>query len=161
MKTKKLFLTLLILGSIAAVGVNAATINQTIARINADAKKPGGPEQVLKSISASTHVPVATLEKEKAKSGLNYGDLYAAHAIASASGKSFADVAAMKAKGQTWDQIADANGVSLGGKKQQKTVAAAKATPTPPMKTLRQEQAERYNGTFQRTNEPKPVPSKP
>jgi hypothetical protein len=161
MKIKKLFITLLALGCVTAVGVSAATINQTVARINADANKPGGPEQVLKSISASTHVPVATLEKEKAKSGLNYGDLYAAHAIASASGKSFADIAAMKAKGQTWDQVADANGVSLGGKKQQKTVAAAKPTPTPPMKTLRQEQAERYNGTFQRTNEPKPVPSKP
>lgn len=158
MKIKKLFLTLLVLGCVTTVG--AATITQTIARINADANKPGGPQQVLKSISASTHVPVATLEKEKAKSGLNYGDLYAAHAIANASGKSFADIAAMKAKGQTWDQIADANGVSLGGKKMQKT-AAAKPTPTPPQKTLRQEQAERYNGTFQRTNEPKPIPSKP
>jgi hypothetical protein len=162
MKIKNYFLTLLILGSMTAVGVRAATINQTIARINADANKPGGPEQVLKSISASTHVPVATLEKEKAKSGMNYGDLYAAHAIGNACGKSFADLSALKAKGQTWDQIADANGVSLGGKKQQKAVAAAaKATPTPPMKTLRQEQAERYNGTYQRTNEPKAPPTKP
>jgi hypothetical protein len=161
MKIKNYFLTLLVLGSMTAVG-GAATITQTIARINADANKPGGPEQVLKSISASTHVPVATLEKEKAKSGMNYGDLYAAHAIANACGKSFADISALKTKGQTWDQIADANGVSLGGKKQQqKTAAAAKATPTPPVKTLRQEQAERYNGTYQRTNEPKPAPSKP
>lgn len=157
MKIKKLFLTLLALGCVTTVGVSAATINQTIARINADAKKPGGPEQVLKSISASTHVPVATLEKEKAKSGFNYGDLYAAHAIASASGKSFSDIASMKAKGQTWDQIATANNVSLGGKKQQpQKTAEAKPTPTPPQKTLRQEQADRYNGTYQRTNEPKP-----
>jgi hypothetical protein len=104
---------------------------------------------------------VATLEKEKAKSGLNYGDLYAAHAIASAAGKSFDQIAALKAKGQTWDKIADDNGVSLGGKKAPKTVAVAKPTPTPPMKTLRQEQADRYNGSFQRTNEPKPIPSKP
>ena len=143
MKIKKLFFTLLALGCVTAVGVNAATISQTIARINADANKPGGPEQVLKSISASTHVPVATLEKEKAKSGMNYGDLYAAHAIANASGKSFADIAAMKAKGQTWDQIADANGVSLGGKKMQKPVEA-KSSPTPPQKTLRELQKDRY-----------------
>jgi hypothetical protein len=161
MKAKKLFLTLLALGCVTAIGVQAATIKQTISQINADANKPGGPEQVLKSISASTHVPVATLEKEKAKSGLNYGDLYAAHAIASAAGKSFDQIAALKAKGQTWDKIADDNGVSLGGKKAPKTVAVAKPTPTPPMKTLRQEQADRYNGSFQRTNEPKPIPSKP
>ena len=158
MKIKKLFLTLLALGCVTAVGVQAATIKQTVAQINADANKPGGPEQVLKSISASTHVPVATLEKEKAKSGLNYGDLYAAHAIASASGKSFDQIAGLKAKGQTWDQIADANGVSLGGKKVTKTAQAKPSpSPTPPQKTLRQEQADRYNGTFQRTNEPKPM----
>ena len=147
MKIKKLFLTLLVLGCVTTVGVQAATINQTIAKINADANKPGGPEQVLKSISASTHVPVATLEKEKAKSGLNYGDLYAAHAIASASGKSFDQIAALKAKGQTWDKIADDNNVSLGGKKMVKN-AVAKPTPapSPAKKTLRQEQAERYSG---------------
>ena len=146
MKIKKLFLTLLVLGCVTTVGVQAATINQTIAKINADANKPKGPEQVLKSISASTHVPVATLEKEKAKSGLNYGDLYAAHAIASASGKSFDQIAALKAKGQTWDKIAEENNLSLDGKKVAKKDPAAKPQPTPPVKTLRQIQNERYNG---------------
>ena len=160
MKIKKLFLTLLVLGCVTAVGVQAATIKQTISQINADANKPGGPEQVLKSISASTHVPVATLEKEKAKSGLNFGDLYAAHAIANAAGKSFDQIASMKTKGQTWDKIAEANNVSLDGKKVAKT-AQPKESPTPPQKTLRQEQADRYNGTYQKTNEPKPMPTRP
>ena len=149
MKMKHFFLSLAVLLSMTALGAQAATISQTIARINADAAKPGGPEAALKSISASTHVPVATLEKEKAKSGMTYGDLYAAHAIASASGKSFADIAAQKAKGQTWDKVAEANNVSLDGKKvAQKTKdPAAKPSASPaPVKTMRQLQNERYSG---------------
>ena len=132
----------------------AESISQTIGRLNADAQKPGGPESVLKSISASTHVPIATLEKEKAKSQMSYGDLYIAHAIARASGKTFDQIAALKAKGETWDKIAADNNVSLGGKKVVKT-NPAKPSPTP-MKTLRQEQTERYNGTYEITNAPKP-----
>lgn len=154
MKMKKLFLTLFVLGSITAVGVQAATISQTIANINADANKPGGPERVLKSISASTHVPAGTLEKEKAKSGLSYGEVFMAHSIASASGKNFDQIAALKAKGQSWDKIAADNNVSPGGKKVVKQ-EVPKPTPTPPQKTLREEQAERFSGTFQKTNPPK------
>jgi hypothetical protein len=144
----KHFLSLVILLSMITAGAQAATLNQTIANINADAKKPGGPESVMKSISASMHVPVATLEKEKAKSGFGYGDLYAAHAIAKAAGKSFDQVAAMK-KGQTWDKVAAANNVSLDGKKTAavKNDPAAKPQATPPQKTLRQIQAERYSGS--------------
>lgn len=147
MKMKHFLLSLVILLAMMTVGAQAASLNQTIARINADANKPGGPEAVMKSISASTNVPVATLQKEKARSGFNYGDLYAAHAIAKASGKNFDQIAAMK-KGQTWDKVAAANNVSLDGKK---TAAAnndpaAKPQATPPQKTLRQIQAERYSG---------------
>lgn len=155
MKIKRFSLTLLVLISVTAVLAQAASINQTIANINADANKEGGPERVLKTISASAHVPAATLEKEKAKSGLTYGDLYIAHSIASASGKSFDQIAALKAKGQTWDKIAEDNNVSLGGKKAVKKVVA-KPSPTPPTKTLRQEQAERWSQHYEITNPPKP-----
>ncbi len=104
MKMKSFFLTLVVLLSLITVRAQAASIAQTIANVNADAKKEGGPERVLKSISTSTHIPVATLEKEKARSGLSYGDLFIAHAIASASGKSFDQITTLKAKGQTWDK---------------------------------------------------------
>jgi hypothetical protein len=147
MKMKKLFLTLSVLALVTAVGVQAASIEKTMANINADASKPGGPEQVLKSISASTGVPVATLEKEKAKTGMSYGDLFAAHAIAKASGKPFAEIAAMKAKGDSWDKIAEANNVSLGGKKANKQAEVkpvVKPTPTPHQKSLFEEQRDRY-----------------
>lgn len=147
MKMKKLFLALFVLAVMTAVGVQAASIEKTMASINADANKPGGPEQVLKSISASTHVPVATLEKQKAKSGMSYGDLFAAHSIAKAAGKSFEEIAAQKAKGESWGKIAEANNVSLGDKKANKTAEAKpmpKPTPTPPQKSLFQEQRDRY-----------------
>lgn len=129
---------------LSAAAVQAASLTQMIASLNADAQKPGGPERALKSVSASTHVPVATLEKEKAKTRLSYGDLYAAHAIANASGKSFDQIAALKAKGQSWEKIAADNKVSLDGKKM--ATNAAKPSPTPPQKTLRQIQNERYSG---------------
>lgn len=147
--------------SFATLQIQAATIKQTIASINADASKPGGPEVVLKSISKSTGVPAATLANQKAKTGLSYGDVFAAHAIAKASGKSFDQIAALKAKGQTWDKIAEENNVSIGGQKTTKTAAGATASPSPtPMKTLAQEQRERLARGHTITNAPSPVPKK-
>ena len=70
----------------------------------------------MKSISASTHVPVATLAKEKASTGLSYGDLYAAHAIANAAGKNFDQIVKLKTKGKTWEKVADESNVSLSKK---------------------------------------------
>lgn len=139
----------------ATLQVQAATIKQTIASINADASKPGGPERVVKSISKSTGVPAATLEKQKAKTGLSYGDIFAAHSIAKASGKTFDQIAALKTKGQSWDKIAEENNVSLGGQKTTKTAAAATASPSPtPMKSLAQEQRERFTMPHQKSNAP-------
>ena len=148
MKMKFLSLTLVVLFSMTTAVVAAPTIKQTVASINADASKPDGPARVVQSISKSTGVPAATLEKQKASTGLTYGDIFAAHSIAKASGKNFAEIAALKKKGQTWDQIAEANGVDIGGKKTtSKTQAAAvKPSASPPQKTLRQIQNERYSG---------------
>ena len=79
-------------------------------------RKPPGEARALKSISNSTRVPVATLQTEKAQTGLSVGDLYVAHAIASAAGKPFAGIVAAKRSGKTWPQIAGDHNVSLGGK---------------------------------------------
>lgn len=145
MKMKILFFAVVVLFSMTAVGI-AATVKQTVANINADASKPGGPARVVQSISKSTGVPAATLEKQKTSTGLTYGDLFAAHSIAKASGKTFDAIAALKKKGQTWDQIAEANGVDIGGKKTTtaKNQPPGKPSPTPPQKTLQQEMRERY-----------------
>lgn len=146
MKMKTLSLALTVLFSVTTAVVAAPTIKQTIASINADASKPDGPAKVVQSISKSTGVPAATLESQKASTGLTYGDIFAAHSIAKASGKKFTDMVALKKKGQTWDQIAEANGVDIGGKKTAaaKNQPAAKPSPTPPQKSLFQEQRDRY-----------------
>ena len=108
------------------------SLNQAVASLNADAQKPGGAEHALKSISAATHVPVATLEKEKAASGLSCGDLYAAHAIAAPAGKTFDQIAKQKKSGKTWEQVAADNNVNLGGQKVTKTnKPKARGTPVP------------------------------
>lgn len=149
---KKIFLTLVIAAALIGLGVYAASIDKTAASLNSDAQKPGGPDRALKSISASTHVPVATLEKEKTKTGFSYGDLYAAHAIANASGKSFSDIAALKKGGKTWDKIAEENNVSLDGKKMaNKNVP--KASPTPEQRSLSQEQHDRWSHRTEITNQ--------
>ena len=142
---KTLSLTLVVLFSVTAA-LSAATIKQTVASINADASKEGGAARVVQSISKSTGVPAATLEKQKASTGLTYGDLFAAHSIAKASGKTFEEIAGLKKKGENWDQIAEANGVDIGGKKSAtaKNQPAAKPSPTPPQKSLSQEQRDRY-----------------
>lgn len=163
MNMKTLSFALTVLFSLATAVVAAPTIKQTVASINADASKPGGPEKVVQSISKSTGVPAATLEKQKASTGLTYGDIFAAHSIAKASGKNFAEIAALKKKGQTWDQIAEANGVDIGGKKTAtKTAPAAQPSPTPEeTRSLAQQQADRWAGRTERTNVPKPKAKKP
>jgi len=88
--------------------------------------------------------PVATLEKEKTKFGLSFGDLYVAHAITSAAGKKFDQIVGLKMRGQTWDKIADDNNVSLGGKKVKKDVANAKPTPAPKKASMPQPDSSGY-----------------
>jgi len=142
MKMKTTFFTLLLALSMVLT-LAAASLTQTVANINADAKKD--PANAAKSVSASTKVPVATLEKEKAAHpNMTYGDLFAAHTIAKASGKKFEEIAAMKAKGQSWDQIAEASGVSTDSKQKQSATVKASPTATPPTKSLFQEQKDRY-----------------
>jgi hypothetical protein len=133
MEMKAGCIALIIFSGMVTGWAKEMSISQTIASLNADAQKPGGEERVLKSISAGTHVPAATLAKEKASSSLSLGDLYVAHALANAAGKNFNDIVKLKKQGQSWDKIADDNNVSLGGKKVQK-MAAAKASPTPAMR---------------------------
>jgi hypothetical protein len=157
MKMKTLTLVLTVLFAVTTAVVAAPTIKQTIASINADAAKPGGPAKVVQSISKSTGVPAATLESQKTSTGFSYGDIYAAHSIARASGKNFAEIAALKKKGQTWDQIAEANGVSLGGQKKVAKTDAPAASPSPAaVKSQAQLQRERWSQQTEITNVPKP-----
>src|SRR5262245_24135760 len=72
------------------------------------------PAASVDRISAATGVPVATLQAEKASTGLGWGSLEKAHLLANATGKSFDNVVALHHSGQGWGRIARDNGVKLG-----------------------------------------------
>src|SRR5262245_6356222 len=72
------------------------------------------PAASVDRISAATGVPVATLQAEKASTGLGWGSLEKAHLLANATGKSFDNVVALHHSGQGWGKIARDNGVRLG-----------------------------------------------
>src|SRR6187431_1912521 len=68
----------------------------------------------LDRISAATGVPVATLQAERASTGLGWGSLEKAHLLANASGQSFDNIVALHQSGQGWGKIARNNGLKLG-----------------------------------------------
>jgi hypothetical protein len=65
-------------------------------------------------ISAATGIPVATLQAERASTGLGWGGLEKAHLLANATGQSFDDIVALHQSGQGWGKIAHDNGLNLG-----------------------------------------------
>ena len=68
----------------------------------------------LDRISAATGVPVATLQTERASTGLGWGSLEKAHLLANATGQSFDNIVALHQGGQGWGKIAHDNGLKLG-----------------------------------------------
>jgi len=73
----------------------------------------------LDGISAQTGIPVATLQGERASTGLGWGSLENAHLLANAlaangSNLTFNDLVAMHQAGQGWGKIAHDNGLNLG-----------------------------------------------
>src|SRR5450759_3591549 len=64
-------------------------------------------------ISAETGVPVATLQAERASTGLGWGGLEKAHLLANASGQSFDTVVGKLRSGQVWGKIAHVSGLNL------------------------------------------------
>jgi|ERR1044071_3826177 hypothetical protein len=75
---------------------------------------PDGRERVLDAISRETNVPVATLAEQRDRTRLGYGGLFIANSLASATGKTFDEIAELKASGHGWGWIAKQNNVKLG-----------------------------------------------
>jgi hypothetical protein len=71
--------------------------------------------RMLSIIVINTNVAATTLEQQKARTGLSFGDLYVAHSLALATRKKFETIVASKTGGQSWAQIARAHKVSLKG----------------------------------------------
>ena len=68
----------------------------------------------LDRISATTGVPVQTLQAEKASTGLGWGGIEKAHLLANGTGQSFDNIVAQHQSGQGWGKIAHDNGLNLG-----------------------------------------------
>ncbi len=56
----------------------------------------------------------AVLEEQRTRTGLGYGGLMIANALARETGRSFDEIVAMKQSGMGWGRIAQENGVKLG-----------------------------------------------
>src|SRR5437762_14139851 len=68
----------------------------------------------LDRISAETGVPVATLQAERASTGLGWGGLEKAHLLANQSGQSFDTIVGKFQGHEGWGQIAHEYGLNLG-----------------------------------------------
>src|SRR5947207_4462224 len=68
----------------------------------------------LDRISAETGVPIATLEAERASTGLGWGGLEKAHLLANTSGQSFDTVVGKFQGGEGWGRIAHDYNLNLG-----------------------------------------------
>ena len=108
-----ILLTITLLSATIARADDSAAINKLIADINAAAKT--NRARILKIIVINTDVAASTLEQEKSRTRLSLGDVYVAHSLAMASHKSFNQIVALKASGQSWAKIAQMHKVSLRG----------------------------------------------
>ena len=114
---KKLSLILAAFLSLGAVAVNADDIvilERTAGDFDTWGSRPDGRERVLSAISRETGVPITTLEMQRNNSRLGYGGLFIANSLASATGQTFDEIAALKASGHGWGWIAKQNNVKLG-----------------------------------------------
>jgi hypothetical protein len=114
---KKISLILAAFLSLGAAVVNADEIvilERTASDFDTWGSRPDGRERVLSAISRETGVPVTTLEAQRNSTRLGYGGLFIANSLASATGQTFDEIAALKASGHGWGWIAKQNNVKLG-----------------------------------------------
>jgi hypothetical protein len=76
--------------------------------------RPDGRDRVLSAISRETGVPITDLEAQRDRTRLGYGGLFIANSLASATGRTFDEIAALKASGHGWGWIAKQDNVKLG-----------------------------------------------
>jgi hypothetical protein len=83
-------------------------IQRTVARIDAEAQTPEGEAQVVARLSTQLGVPPDSLKDQHASWGLGYGEIAMAYGFARASrtGKTPAEVVAMRTAGTSWLDIA-------------------------------------------------------
>ena len=113
MRASALILCITLFSAAPVLADDTAAINQLIADINSAANK--NKARLLRIMVINTDVAASTLEQEKSRTGFSYGEVYVAHSLAMACHKSFNEIAALKASGQSWAKIAQSHKVSLRG----------------------------------------------
>ena len=96
-----------------AAADDSKAIDKLIREINAAVRED--KRRMMSIIIINTNVAATTLEQQKARYDLSFGDLYVAHALSLATRKKFDTIVALKAGGRSWSQIARSHNVSLKG----------------------------------------------
>jgi hypothetical protein len=96
-----------------AVAADPKAIAKLIDDINAAVRT--NKERMLSIITINTDVAASTLEQEKTRHGLTFGDVYVAHSLALATKKKVSTIFSLHKSGKTWTEIAKAHNVSLKG----------------------------------------------
>lgn len=104
----------LFLGAAIASADEIVILERTASDFDTWGARPDGRERVLSAISRETGVPITTLEAQRNSTRLGYGGLFIANSLASATGQTFDEIAALKANGHGWGWIAKQNNVKLG-----------------------------------------------
>ena len=93
--------------STSKLGPENTTLGKAVASLDAKAGTVvDGYALMPTAVSWQTKVPAEVLKKQRAKSGLSYGQLLVANSLASGSGKTFEQVLALRAKTRDWSQLA-------------------------------------------------------
>lgn len=114
MRASALVVVTFFLAAAMAGADDSTAIAKLIDDINAGARTD--KRRMLSIITINTDVAGSTLEQEKARTGLSFGDIYVAHSLALATRRKFDVIIALKKSGQSWAQIARAHKVSLKGR---------------------------------------------
>jgi glycosyltransferase involved in cell wall biosynthesis len=103
-------------GSQKSGGKNAhdsASIGKLIDDINTAVRS--NKQRMLSIITINTDVATSQLEREKAETGMTFGDVYVAHSLALATKKKFSAMVALHKAGKSWADIAKSHNVTLRG----------------------------------------------
>ena len=115
MKKQSLILVaLLFLGAATAWADDIVILERTADDFDRWGATPGGHERALAAISRDTGMSMGDLEAQRDRTRLGYGGLFIANSLAKATGKTFEEIAALKASGHGWGWIAKQNNVKLG-----------------------------------------------
>ncbi|MEP6685155.1 MAG: hypothetical protein ABJB22_00125 [Verrucomicrobiota bacterium] len=76
--------------------------------------QPDGTLRHIDVVSREVNVPVTVIEEQRTRTGLGYGGLFIANALAGETGRSFDEIVALKQSGRGWGVIAKQYGIKVG-----------------------------------------------